>query len=197
MPVFYGRKVISELKREFIIKVWASIRTKLESLTADRVYSLADEIQVVLKGVSGMGVDISPLQNLLESFFELATFYDQARSILVDKAKEIEKSESYIKVKEHLELVMKERDEKYEELSAACQSLEKAIKKVKKLKSLQDVAKEEVRKIESKVSAAEKEFNKCADISLATQNASNDVDQKKQVLEDSLQDLVNYKLCLD
>ncbi|KAF3669444.1 hypothetical protein FXO38_07581 [Capsicum annuum] len=136
-------------------------------------------------------------KNLLESFFELFTSYDQARSTLIDKAEEIEKSESYIKAKEHLELVMKERDEKSEELPVAYQYLEKERKKVKKFKSLRDAAKEEVRKIESKVSTAEEEFNKCADIPLATQNASNDVDQKKQVLEDSLQDLVNYKLCLD
>ncbi|KAF3643939.1 hypothetical protein FXO37_21707 [Capsicum annuum] len=133
MSVFYGRKVILELKREFIIKAWANIRTKLGGLTVDRASSLADEVQVVLKGMSRMGVDIYPLWNLLESFFELSTFYDQARSTLIDKAEEIEKSDSYIKVKEHLELVMKKRDKKSKELSASCQSLKKARKKVNKL----------------------------------------------------------------
>ncbi|PHU04674.1 hypothetical protein BC332_25496 [Capsicum chinense] len=118
-------------------------------------------------------------------------------STVINKAVEIKKSKSYIKAKEPLELVMKERGEKSEELSVVCQSLEKERNKVKKLKALQDATKEEAKEIKSKVSAAEEEFTKCADISLATQNASNDVEQKKQVLEDSLQDLVNYKLCLD
>ncbi|PHT38090.1 hypothetical protein CQW23_21663 [Capsicum baccatum] len=170
MSVFDGRKVISKLKREFCMKAWSSIRIKLESLTADCASSLVDEI---------------------------ATSYDQERSTLIDKAEEIEMSESYIKAKEHLEIVMKEKDEKYKELSVACQYLEKARKKVKKLKDFRDAAKKEAKEIESKVSTVEEEFTKYAEIFLAAQNASNDVKQKKQVLEDSLQDLLNYKLCLD
>lgn len=86
---------------------------------------------------------------------------------------------------------MKEWDEKSEKLSVACQSLEKWRKKVKNLKAPQN-SKKEAKKIESKVSAAEEEFTKCADIFLTTKNASNDVEKKKQGLEASLQDLVNY-----
>ncbi|PHT84012.1 hypothetical protein T459_12455 [Capsicum annuum] len=123
-------------EKEFVIKAWARIHTKLEGLNIDCASSLADEVQVLLKDMSKIGVDSSSLQNLLLSFFEISTSYDQARSTLIDKAKEIENSESYIKAKKHLELVMKGRDDKFKELSAACQSLEKARKKVNKLKAL-------------------------------------------------------------
>ncbi|KAF3628297.1 hypothetical protein FXO38_28320 [Capsicum annuum] len=123
-------------EKEFVIKDWANIHTKLEGLNIDCASSLADEVQVLLKDMSKIGVDSSSLQNLLLSFFEISTSYDQARSTLIDKAKEIENSESYIKAKKHLELVMKGRDDKFKELSAACQSLEKARKKVNKLKAL-------------------------------------------------------------
>ncbi|KAF3677296.1 hypothetical protein FXO37_04892 [Capsicum annuum] len=69
-------------------------------------------------------------------------------------------------------------------------------RKVKKFKSLLDVVKENSKEIESKASA-DKEFSKCADISLPTENALNDVEKKKQGLKASLHDLFNYKLCLD
>ncbi|PHT53065.1 hypothetical protein CQW23_07527 [Capsicum baccatum] len=120
--------------------------------------------------MSGIGENIYPLKNLLESFFELTTLYAQAWSTLIDKATKIKKLESYLKAKEHPELVMKERDGKFGELYDAYQSLEKVGKK---------------------------ELAKRANISLATENALNDVENKKQGLEASLLDLVNYKLCLD
>ncbi|PHT76003.1 hypothetical protein T459_19525 [Capsicum annuum] len=182
MFVFDGRKVVSKLRKEFVMKAWVSIRNKFEGLTVDRASFLTDEVQVVLKDMSGIGVDISPLQHLLEYFFKPSPSYDQERSTFIDEAAEIEKSDSYLKAKEHLKLVMKERADKSGELSTSYQSLEKARKKVKKLKALRDAAKE----IESKVSAAEEEFSKCADIFLAIENASNDIEKKKQELEASL-----------
>ncbi|KAF3670462.1 hypothetical protein FXO38_07074 [Capsicum annuum] len=60
---------------------------------------------------------------------------DQARFSLIDKTTTIKESEPYLKVKEHLELVLRERDEKSEDISVGCKSLEKARKKVKKLRA--------------------------------------------------------------
>ncbi|KAH0642087.1 hypothetical protein KY290_033692 [Solanum tuberosum] len=88
-------------------------------------------------------------------------------------------------------------NEKFEELPVASQSLKEAKKNVKELKVLRDDTKKEVEDVESKVLVAEHEFNKCANISLVTTKASDDVEEKKRVLEVALQDLANYKLCLD
>ncbi|PHU19372.1 ABC transporter G family member 11 [Capsicum chinense] len=164
MSIFYGKKVVSELKKKFIMKAWANI---------------------------------PPLQDLLGSFFRMATSYNQARSAFVDKITTIKESKPYLKVKEHLELVLRKRDEKSEEVSVACISLEKARKKVKKLKACRDAAKQEVTEMEFKVSADKEEFSKCSDVSLATVKASKVVEKKKQVLKAALQDLINYKLYLD
>ncbi|PHT89615.1 hypothetical protein T459_04728 [Capsicum annuum] len=71
------------------------------------------------------------------------------------------------------------RDEKSEEGFATCKSLEKARKKVKKLKAHRDTAKQETAKIESKVLAAEKEFSKCSDVSLAMAKTLKVVEKKK------------------
>ncbi|KAF3645054.1 hypothetical protein FXO38_19855 [Capsicum annuum] len=163
-------------------RCWKKVRPSLEEPPNANLHV----VEISGDNISSSRTLTTIKENLLKSIFELSTFYDQARSTLIDKAEEIEKSESYIKSKEHLKLVIKKRDEKPKKLSVACQSLEKAGKKVNKLKALRDAAKEEAKEIESKVSAAEEEFTKCADISLETQNASNDVEQKKQVLEDSI-----------
>ncbi|PHU09113.1 hypothetical protein BC332_20973 [Capsicum chinense] len=155
------------------------------------------DVKVILNDMSGMGVDISPLQDLLGSFFGMATTYDQEQSTLVDKTITIKELDPYLKAKEHFDLVSRKRDEKFEEVSFACKSLEKVRQKVKKLRACRDSAKQEATEMESKVSAAEEEFSKCSDVSLATTNASKVAEKKKKVLETTLQYLVNYKLYLD
>ncbi|XP_055824546.1 uncharacterized protein LOC129893076 [Solanum dulcamara] len=197
VSIFDGKQVISELRMNFVEGTWNKIHSKLADLTAERVSSLEDEVQVIFKDVNEMGVDISPLKNLLESLFVLATSYDQAQSSLADKALKIEESVSYLNAKKYLDLVLNKKNEKFKELSDICQSLKEARKKVKELNALRDAAKKEVEDVESKVSTAEQEYNRCVDVSLATANASNDVEDKKRVLEISLQDLTNYKLRLD
>ncbi|PHU00410.1 hypothetical protein BC332_30197 [Capsicum chinense] len=197
MSIFYGKKVILELKKKFILKAWASIRNKLACLTSNHIFSIQDDIEVILNDMSRMGANISHFQNLLGSFFGLATSYDQARSVLVDKTTTIKESGPYLKVKGHLELVLRDRDEKFEEVSIVYKSLEKAKKKVKKLKALRDAVEQESAEMESKVLAAKDECSKCSDISLYMKKTSKVVDKKKQVLVAALQDLVNYKLCLD
>lgn len=112
MSVFLWKKGCFELEREFVMKSWASIRTKLKVLTVNRVSSIKDDVEFILNVVSGMGVDIFLLQNLLVSSFELATSYNQARSTLVNKIAEIEKLEPHLKDKEYIEVMLKKKDEK-------------------------------------------------------------------------------------
>ncbi|TMW84019.1 hypothetical protein EJD97_000228 [Solanum chilense] len=67
---------------------------------------------------------------------------------------------------------------------------------MKELQILRDAAKKAVEDVESKVLEDEQEFNKYTDVCLVTIKTSDDV-EKKRVLEVVLQDLANYKLCLD
>nr|XP_009587845.1 uncharacterized protein LOC104085500 [Nicotiana tomentosiformis] len=145
----------------------------------------------------GKGVDISPLKNLLKSFFELPTSYNQALSILSDKVVEVKKLESFLKAKEDLDLFLTEKGEKVEELSTTSQSLKEAKEKVKQLRALRDAAKKKVEEIESRVSSTEEKYRRCSDASLAITDDLADVEKRKKYLEATLQDLVNYKLCLD
>lgn len=196
MSIFDGRKVISELHQNFVKEAWAMIRSKLVGLSAERASSLTDEVQVILKHIDKLDVDISPLKNLLDTFFGLASSYDQARSFLAKKVMELENSEPYLKAKENLAHVLNKRSEKSKELSVALRSLKETKKQVKELKAFRDAIQKEVKDVESKVSTAEQEYNKYADVSLANENASYEVEEKKKILEASLQELANYKLCL-
>ncbi|KAF3672276.1 hypothetical protein FXO38_06171 [Capsicum annuum] len=130
MSIFDGKKVISELKKEFIMKAWASICTKLVGLTLNRASSIQNNVKVILNDMSGMGIR------------------------LVNKTIKIKESEPSLKAKEHLKIVLRERDEKSKEVSTSNKSLEKAIKKVKKLKDRRDTAKQEAVEMESNVSTA-------------------------------------------
>ncbi|OIT32499.1 hypothetical protein A4A49_60224, partial [Nicotiana attenuata] len=197
MSIFDGRIVVLTLRKDFILNAWAKIHAKLEDLTADNASSLQFEIQVILEEMDGKGVDISPLKDLLTSLFELATSYDQARSTLSDKVMDVEKSESFLNAKEYLDLVLIEKGEKVEKLSATSQSLKEAKEKVKQLRALRGVVKKEYEEIESRVSSAEEEYRRCSDVSLATADDLADVEMKNQHLEATLKDLVNYNLGLD
>ncbi|KAK4724092.1 hypothetical protein R3W88_026871 [Solanum pinnatisectum] len=99
MSIFDGRKVVSALQKDFVKGAWTKIRSKLVDLNVDHI----------------MGMDISPLKNLLDSFFKLDSSYDQARSSLANKALELEKSESYLKAREHLDIVLNEKNKKSKE----------------------------------------------------------------------------------
>ncbi|XP_059289478.1 uncharacterized protein LOC132042997 [Lycium ferocissimum] len=92
MSIFYGRKVVMTLRKNFILEAWTKIQAKFSNLSVDCASSLEDEVKVILEEMDGKDLDISPLKKLLDSFFELSTSYDQARSALVDKARRSEKS---------------------------------------------------------------------------------------------------------
>ncbi|MCD7451275.1 hypothetical protein HAX54_010628 [Datura stramonium] len=84
----------------------------------------------------------------------------------------------FLGTKEHLDLVLSERDEMSRELSTFCQSLKEAKNNVKELKALKDSSKKGAEEVESKFSTAEKEYYRCTDVSLETANASDDVAKK-------------------
>ncbi|OIT39744.1 hypothetical protein A4A49_23779 [Nicotiana attenuata] len=197
MSVFDGRKVILTLHKDFILNAWDKIHTKLSDLTAFNASPVQFEIQVILEEIDRKGVDISPLKDLLTSFFKVATSHDQARSILSDKVVDVEKSEPFLKAKEHFDLVLTGKREKVEELFVTSQSLKEAKEKEKQLRALRDTAKKEVEEIESRVLSAEEEYCRCSDVSLVTADDLANVETKKQHLEATLKDSVNYKLCLD
>ncbi|MCD9642984.1 hypothetical protein HAX54_030082 [Datura stramonium] len=100
MSVFDGTNVVLKLRKNFILEAWTKIRDKLSGLTVDCASSIKEKVRVILKDMYEKGVDISPLKNLLESFFGLATSYDQARSTLTDMIAEVKKSESICKSQE-------------------------------------------------------------------------------------------------
>ncbi|PHT49842.1 hypothetical protein CQW23_09589 [Capsicum baccatum] len=60
------------------------IQGKLSKCDVDYASSLEDEIQVIIKDMDCKDVDISLLGKLLHDFFDLATLYEQARSMLHD-----------------------------------------------------------------------------------------------------------------
>ncbi|PHT78314.1 putative protein kinase [Capsicum annuum] len=97
----------------------------------------------------------------------------------VDNGKETDSEISYFMRLHFNFFPFRERDEKFEEVFATCNSLEKERKKVKKLKARRDAAKQEAAEMESKVSTVEDEFSKCSDVSLATTNSSKVVEKKK------------------
>nr|XP_016443349.1 PREDICTED: uncharacterized protein LOC107768718 [Nicotiana tabacum] len=147
MSVFDGRKVVLTIRKDFILNAWAKIHTKLSDLTADNASSVQFEIQVILEEMDGKGVDISPLKNLLMSFFKLSTSYDQAQSALSDMVVDVEKSEAFLKAKEHLDLVLTEKGEKVEELSLTSQSLKEAKEKVKQLRAIRVLPRKRLKRL--------------------------------------------------
>ncbi|MCD9642985.1 hypothetical protein HAX54_030083 [Datura stramonium] len=74
----------------------------------------------------------------------LEDMYGKDTSILANIAAEVEKSESFVKVKEHFDLVLSEKDEKLKKLSGARQSLKEAKKKVKELKAFEMLPRKEL-----------------------------------------------------
>ncbi|XP_060174390.1 uncharacterized protein LOC132605188 [Lycium barbarum] len=188
----------------FISNLWVVIRDKLSGSDVDRSSSLEEEIQVILQDMDGKDVDVSPLMNLLKSFFELAASYDQARSDLYDKDMEAARKEISIAAGEHLSNAMFEEHEKVERASSIRQSLdevreklEKLRAKEKKLELLLEATEKEVEEAKLRALTAGKEFDACHDVDLSNANDSIDLEQKKGRLEAMRQDLINYKLCLD
>lgn len=83
--IFYGKKVVLDIRNEFILKLWTSIQRRLKGSDADKVSELEENTKVILEAMDVDDMDIFPLRNLLESLFEFAASYDKTRSALSEK----------------------------------------------------------------------------------------------------------------
>ncbi|PHT45069.1 hypothetical protein CQW23_14227 [Capsicum baccatum] len=147
------------------------------------ISALADE--VIIKEMDCKDVDISPLRKLLHDFFNLATLYDQARSMLYDMNEESAREELFYIAGERLIYARLKEDEKVKVSSSIRQSLQNIKKKIKELcrkaqslEYLLDEAENEAKEAKLDSSVVAKEFNASFDADL-----SNGVDQKKEHLE--------------
>ncbi|XP_070028997.1 uncharacterized protein [Nicotiana sylvestris] len=198
--VFDGKKVVLDIQKEFILKLWILIQCKLKGSTVDNVSDLEENTKVILEAMGGDDVDIFPLRNLLESLFDLAASYNKTRSDLSDKVEENAISDGEI----HLTNAMiEEEEEKVREVSSIRQSLvtvkekiEKLREKEKNLEALLEVAEKEVEESKLGVSNIRKEYDACCTVLLTTDDLA-DLGKKKKYLEAMLKDFSNYKLCLD
>ncbi|KAH0642023.1 hypothetical protein KY285_034510 [Solanum tuberosum] len=149
-------------------------------------------------------LDLSPLKILVDSLFDHATSYDQEHSNFVDKSHKDKKMELISNAKERLELFKVEEGEKAKHVS----SNKKSLKKVKRnlatlqgeregLEAVLEVAKKKVEEVQAKILATEEEISSYENMSLLTLEDSISLEQKRECLEASRQDLTNYKLRLD
>ncbi|KAH0708827.1 hypothetical protein KY284_010254 [Solanum tuberosum] len=205
MSVFEGKGVVFNHKIKYILGLWEEICGKLSRTSLDNISSYKDDICEIFKEMSEMNLlDLSPLKSLVDSLFDHATSYDQEHSNFVDKTHEDKKMELISNATKSLELFKVEEGEKAKHVS----SNKKSLKKVKrKLATLQgereglgvvlEAAKKKVEKVQAKVLATEDEISSYENMSLLTLEDSLRLEQKRECLEASRQDLTNYKLRLD
>ncbi|KAH0695829.1 hypothetical protein KY289_013311 [Solanum tuberosum] len=190
MSVFEGKCVVFNHKR----------KTSL-----DNISSYKDDICEIFKEMSDMNLlDLSPLKSLVDSLFDHATSYDQEHSNFVDKAHGDKKMELISNAKERLELFKVEEGEKAKHVSSNKKSLKKVKRKLatlqgerEGLEAVLEAAKKKVEEVQAKILATEDEISSYENMSLLTLENSLRLEQKKECLEASRQDLTNYKLRLD
>ncbi|XP_027772997.1 girdin-like [Solanum pennellii] len=205
MSVFEGRGVVFNHKRKYILGLWEEICRKLSRTSLNNISSYKDDIYEIFKEMSEMNLfDLSPLKSLVDSLFDHATSYDQEHSNFVDKAPGDRKMELLSNAKERLELFKVEECEKAKHVSSNKKSLKKVKRKLatlqgerEGLEAVLDAAKKNVEEIQAKILAMEDEISSYENMSLLTPEDSIRMEQKRECLEASRQDLTNYKLRLD
>ncbi|KAH0656187.1 hypothetical protein KY285_031069 [Solanum tuberosum] len=205
MSVFEGKGVVFNHKRKYILGLWEEICGKLSRTSLDNISSYKDDICEIFKEMSEMNLlDLSPLKSLVDSLFDHATSYDQEHSNFVDKAHEDKKMELISNAKERLELFKVIEGEKAKHVSFNKKSLKKVKRKLatlqgerEGLEAVLEVAKKKVEEVQAKILATEDEISSYENMSLLTLEDSLRLEQKRECLEASRQDLTNYKLRLD
>ncbi|PHT50128.1 hypothetical protein CQW23_09875 [Capsicum baccatum] len=96
---------------------------KLSKCDVDCASSLKDEVQVIIMEMNYKDVDISSLRKLLHDFFDLATLYNQARSMLYNMNEEAAREKLFFVEVECLSNAMLKEDEKIRATSSIRQSL--------------------------------------------------------------------------
>ncbi|XP_070010724.1 uncharacterized protein [Nicotiana sylvestris] len=149
-------------------------------------------------------LDLSPLEDLLDSLFELVASYDQERSNRADKTSENEKLEMISKAKERLKSFKLEASKKVKKVSSSEKKLKRVVKTFQtlqqereNLEGVIEATQKEVEEIQAKILVAETEVSSYDNVNLLIVDDSANLEEKKKNLEISCQELINYKFCLD
>nr|XP_016458543.1 PREDICTED: myosin-1-like [Nicotiana tabacum] len=205
VSIFKGKGIIFNRKKEFILGLWEDICNRLSKTCADLLSSYREKINEIFEDMKKTNIlDLSPLESLLDSLFELAVSYDQERSNMADKTSEDEKLELISKAKECLESFKLEASEKIKKVSSSEKKLKRGVKKLQtlqqereNLEGVMEATQKEVEEIQAKGLAAETKVSSYDNLNLLTDEDSAHLEEKKKNLETSCQELINYKFCLD
>ncbi|XP_070029178.1 uncharacterized protein [Nicotiana sylvestris] len=203
--VFEEKSIVFNRKKEFILGLWKDICNRLSKTRAELLSSYREKIIEIFEDMKRTNIlDLSPLENLLDSLFELAASYDQERSNMVDKTSEDEKIELISKAKERLELFKLEASEKVKKVSSSVKKLKRVVKKlqtlqqgIEKFEGVMKATRKEVEEIQANIPAAETEVSSYDNANLLIVDDSANLEAKKKNLETSCQELINYKFYLD
>lgn len=111
ISVFEGKSVIFKYKKELVVSLWKDVCKKLSKMKLDAIPEHREEFMIIFDEMQGSNiVDLSPLKDLMDSLFELATSYDQKRSSLADKMSESKKQELLLEANERLQSFLLEKN---------------------------------------------------------------------------------------
>ncbi|OIT31862.1 hypothetical protein A4A49_09665 [Nicotiana attenuata] len=131
VSIFEGKSIVFKHKKEFILGLWEDICNRLSKTRAELLSSYREQITEIFEDMKKVNIlDLSPLECLLDSLFELVASYDQERSNLADKTSHDEKLELNSKAKERLELFKLEASEKVKKVSYSEKKLKRVVKKL-------------------------------------------------------------------
>ncbi|OIT07822.1 hypothetical protein A4A49_29400 [Nicotiana attenuata] len=131
VSTFEGKSIVFNRKKEFILGLWEDICNRLSKTRAELISSYREQITEIIEDMKKANIlDLSPLECLLDSLFELAASYDQERSHLADKTSQDEKMELISKAKERLESFKLEASEKVKKVSSSEKKLKRVVKKL-------------------------------------------------------------------
>ncbi|OIT00465.1 hypothetical protein A4A49_29544 [Nicotiana attenuata] len=176
ISIFEGKSIVFNRKKKFILGLWEDICNRLSKTRAAMLSSYREKITEIFEDMKMANiVDLSPLECLLDSLFELAASYGQERSNLADKTSQDQKLELISKAKECLESFKLEASEKVKKVSSSEKKPKRVVKKLQtlqqereNLKGVIEATQKEVEEIQEKVSAAETELSSYDNINLLT-----------------------------
>ncbi|OIT21938.1 hypothetical protein A4A49_34122 [Nicotiana attenuata] len=205
VSIFEGKSIVFNRKKEFNLGFWEDICNRLSTTRVELLSSYREQVTEIFEDMKKENIlELSPLECLLDSLFELATSYDQERSNFDDKTSQDEKLELISKAKESLESFKLEASEKVKKFFSSEKKLKRVVKKSQtlqqereNLEGVIEAAQKEVEEIQAKVSVVETEVSSYDNVNLLTDEDSANLEEKKKNLETSCQELINYKFRLD
>jgi len=205
VSIFEGKSIVFNCKKEFILGLREDICNRLSKTRPELFLSYREKIIEIFEDMKKTNIlDLSPLEGLLNSLFELAALYDQERSNMADKTSEDENLELISKAKERLESFKLEASEKVKKVSSSEKKLKRVVKKLQtlqqereNLEGVIEATQKEVEEIQEQISTTETKVSSYDNVNLLAVDDSANLEEKKKNLEISCQELINYKFCLD